>query len=171
MSKANATPRQFAVLIPILLVDAEDCVLLTKRPDTLERYAGQVCLPGGERNESDRNLEETALRETYEEVGIPASHIEIFRELGWQQTSRFDRVKPFVGHVQTPCPIVADPGEVEHVFYLKVASITPDLFRVKGQWRDPEGKEHAVHTFDHEGYEVWGLTARILREAFLSSCA
>jgi 8-oxo-dGTP pyrophosphatase MutT (NUDIX family) len=168
MSGTNVTPRQFAVLIPVLVVDANECVLLTKRPDSLARYAGQVCLPGGERDPRDRTLEETALRETYEEVGIPAEYIEIFRELGWHQTSRLDRVKPFVGRVRTPCPITADPREVEHIFYLKVASITRDLFRVRGQWRDHEGNEHTIYTFDHEGYEVWGLTARILREAFLS---
>jgi len=169
MSTANVAPREFAVLIPILAVDAEECVLLTKRPDSLLRYAGQVCLPGGERDRGDRSLAETALRETYEEVGIPANHIEIFRELGWHQTSRLDRVKPFVGRVRTPCPIAADPREVERVFYLKVASITPELFRVRGHWQDQQGNEHTIHTFDHEGYEVWGLTARILREAFLSS--
>lgn len=164
---ASGTPREFAVLIPILLFDAEECVLLTKRPDTLGRYAGQVCLPGGERTQDDQSLEETALRETYEEVGIPANHIEIFRELRWHKTSLLDRVKPFLGRIRTPCPIVADPREVERVFYLKVASITPDLFGVRGHWRDQEGNEHTIHTFDHEGYEVWGLTARILREAFL----
>lgn len=159
--------KEFAVLVPLLEHEGEECVLLTKRPDTLARYSGQVCLPGGERDPTDRDLRETALREALEEVGIPPERVEDLRELGWHQTSLLHRVKPFVGRIQGPCVIRPDPREVERVLYLKVKEIIPALFRVRGRWRGPDGGEQDVHTFDLDGLEVWGLTARILREAFL----
>ncbi len=166
-STADSQMREFAVLIPVLSHEGEDCVLLTKRPDSLDRYAGQVCLPGGERDAGDRTLEETALREAHEEVGIPPDHVTILRELGWHQTSLLHRVKPFVGRVRTPCPIVPDEREVERVLYLRLEAVAPGLFRERGRWKGPDGREHTIYTFDLDGCEVWGLTARILREAFV----
>ena len=166
-STASSPPREFAVLVPIVVHEGEECVLLTKRPENLDRYAGQVSLPGGERDPLDKDLKETALRETREEVGIPPERVEILRELGWHETSLLHRVKPFVGRVRVPCSIVPDPLEVERILYLKTRDITRDLFKVRGRWVSPGGLERTVYTFRLDGCEVWGLTARILREAFV----
>ena len=169
MTDKTASPRsrEFAVLVPILEHEGNECVLLTKRPDTLARYAGQVCLPGGERDPVDATLEDTALRETWEEVGIPRDRVTLLRELGWHRTSVDHRVKPFVGRIAAPYELRPDPREVERVLFVPTALITPDLFRVRGAWVGPDGREHTVHTFPWDGYEIWGLTARILQEAFL----
>lgn len=170
---ANATaslqPREFAVLVPILLHDGVESVLLTKRPDGIGRYAGQVCFPGGAREAEDATLEDTALRETLEEVGIPRQSIRLERELGWHQTSLLHRVKPFVGRIASPWELHPDAREVERVLFVPVARITPELFEVRGFWQGPDGRDHAVHTFPWDGCEVWGLTARILRDAFLAT--
>lgn len=159
--------REFAVLVPILEKDGEEQVLLTKRPDTLARYSGQVCFPGGERDPGDSSLEDTALRETWEEVGIPRERVTLLRALDWHMTAALHRVKPFVGRVAAPWELRTDPGEVERVLFLPVRLITQDLFRLRGSWRGPDGVDHDVHTFPWEGCEVWGLTARILRDTFL----
>jgi len=164
---ADTQEREFAVLVPVLLHEGREHVLLTKRPDGIGRYAGQVCLPGGARDPGDATLEETALRETFEEVGILRAQVTIERELGWHQTSVLHRVKPFVGRIASPWTLRPDPGEVERVLLLPVARITPELFQIRGRWSGPDGREHTVHTFPWEDCEVWGLTARILREAFL----
>lgn len=171
MKKDAADSRllEFAVLVLRLEHEGEECVLLTKRPDTIGRYAGQVCLPGGERDPEDRSLEETALRENWEEVGIPRDRVHIERELGWHQTSLLHRVKGFVGRLDGPCEVKPEAREVERVLYLPVKIVTPDLFRLRGMWTGHDGCEHEVHTFQLDGCEVWGLTARILREAFLGS--
>ncbi|MBI4605506.1 MAG: CoA pyrophosphatase [Planctomycetes bacterium] len=171
--EASPTPgsraREFAVLVPILHREGEDVVLLTKRPEGLERYAGQVCLPGGERDPRDASLLETALREAQEEVGIPPERVEVLRELGWHESRLLHRVKPFVGRVRAPCPIATDPREVERVLYLPVRRITAELFEERGRWVGPDGEERVVYTFQLEGCEVWGLTARVLREAFVGA--
>ena len=58
--------------------------------------------------------------------------------------------------------------EVERVLYLPLALLRGDPFRVRGTWVDPSGLTRATYTFQFEGLEVWGLTARILRECFIS---
>lgn len=166
---AQSPAREFAVLVPILDHEGEECVLLTQRSGTIGRYAGQVCLPGGERDPEDATLEDTALRETWEEVGILRDRVTIIRELAWHLSSVLHRVKPFVGHVHKPYELRPNPREVERIIFVPTAMITPALFRIRGTWKGPDGHEHAVHTFPWDGCEVWGLTARILREAFLKT--
>lgn len=166
---APPRPREFAVLVPIVVHLGGEHVLLTKRPDSLERYAGQICLPGGERDPADRDLRETALRETHEEVGIPPDRVAILRELGWHETSLLHRVKPFVGRVASPVTLAPDAREVERILYLPLAKVTAELFRERGRWVSPGGEERTIYTFQLDGCEVWGLTARILRDAFVPS--
>ena len=72
---------EFAVLVPLLDHEGERCVLLTKRPENMVRYAGQVSLPGGAREPGDSDLKATALRETHEEVGIPPTAVSVVAEL------------------------------------------------------------------------------------------
>ena len=143
---------------------------MTKRPETLKRYAGQVSLPGGAREPGDRDLRETALRETHEEVGIPPSAVTIIEELDWHETTLGHRIKPFVGRVEMSAAeqVVADPHEVERVLYLPVARVTPELFNTRSHWSDRQGRQHPVLTFELDGFEVWGLTARVLQSAFVA---
>ena len=157
-------PREFAVLVPFLDHAGERCILLTKRPQGQGPYAGQVSLPGGAREAKDASLLETALREAEEEVGIPRGHVEVRRELDWHETRLGHRVKPFVAEVRTPCPLRLEPREVEKVLYLPARRLEPALFALRGTWRDAAGRERPIYTFDLDGCEVWGLTARILRD-------
>jgi len=156
--------RQAAVLVPYIRHRGEDSILLIRRPETMSSYAGQVAFPGGSREPDDDSLEQTALRETEEEVGIPPESVQVLRELGWHETTLSHRVKPFVGRVAEGCRLQPDPREVERLLFLPTRRLTPDLFGLRGLWEDPRGQEHEIYTFELDGCEVWGLTARILRE-------
>lgn len=160
---------EYAVLIPILPRAEGEAVVLTCRPASLRSYSGQVCLPGGRRGLGDTSLAATALREAQEEIGLSPQDVEVTRELGWHQTLLSHRVKAFVGRVLRPVTLRPNPSEVEALLYLPVASISPELFEVRGGWTAADGQRHVVHTFELEGREVWGLTARILREAFVGA--
>ncbi len=161
--------REFAVLIPIFDHGASGgrspSVLLTKRPEDLARYSGQVCLPGGAREAGDVDLVATALRETTEEVGIPACGIEIIDELDWFETLSGDRVKPFAGRVRADYEIRPSPREVERVLYIDIAFLRQDPFEIRGTL--PTRPDEPIYTFDCDGLEIWGLTARILRHYFV----
>jgi 8-oxo-dGTP pyrophosphatase MutT (NUDIX family) len=152
------------VLVAILEHGGEECVLLTKRPDTLGRYAGQVSFPGGEWDEADADLSDTAIREAGEEVGIGPERITLLAELPWRSTTIGHRVKPFLARV-APGPLEPHPAEVERILYLPVSVLKSDPFRLR-TWTDPQGNERTTWSFTFEGLEIWGLTARILREHF-----
>jgi len=113
----SGAPRtEFAVLVPLIdyvrpsgsSAAAEECVLLTKRPETLPHYAGQVSFPGGGRDLEDADLAATAIREAGEEVGIGPERIKILGELPWQCTSLGHRVRPFLASV-APGPVSRTP--------------------------------------------------------------
>ena len=72
--------------------------MFTKRRDDLKRHAGEISFPGGRREPQDADLTTTALRETYEEIGLPPEAVEIVGAL--PPTTTFVpnyAVYPFVG--------------------------------------------------------------------------
>jgi 8-oxo-dGTP pyrophosphatase MutT (NUDIX family) len=156
---------EFAVLVAILDHGGQECILLTKRPDSLPQYSGQVCFPGGARDPLDLDLAATAVREAGEEVGIGPERIKLLCELPQQATALGHRVKPFLARV-APGPIVPNPLEVERVLYVPLSHLKADPFKLRA-FAAGRGKPRSTYTFQFEGCEVWGLTARILREHFV----
>ena len=154
---------EFAVLVPLLQHEGEECILLTKRPESLSRYAGHVAFPGGGREAADVDLAGTALRETEEEVGLQGDRVEIVRELGEFETLREHRVVAYLGRVASPWSLRLNRAEVDFVLYLPRRRLRRDLFEVRGTFHDRHGVEQTIYTFDLDGHEVWGLTARILK--------
>ncbi|MEL6823605.1 MAG: CoA pyrophosphatase, partial [Calditrichota bacterium] len=70
-----------AVTIPLFEKNGEAYMLLTLRADTVEHHKGQVSFPGGAWEPQDASMEETALRETDEEVGIPSAMTQVLGQL------------------------------------------------------------------------------------------
>ncbi len=156
---------EYAVLVGIIEHEGEDCIILTKRLETLPEYSGHVSLPGGARDPEDRDLFATAVREAGEEVGIAPERIALEAELPLESTSLGHRVKPYLARVQ-PGPLVSNPREVERILLLPLALLKSDPFGTRS-WQDPTGKARTTYTFQFEGLEIWGLTARILRQCFI----
>ena len=143
-------------------------MLLCVRPEReSDTFSGQVCFPGGAREPEDDSLSACALRETHEELGIAPERVELLAELDWHRTGLGHRVKPFAGRVDPDTPLRLNPNEVQTTLELPTDRIVEDLFQVRGQATAPDGRVHKIHTFDLDGHEVWGLTARILRAYFL----
>lgn len=155
---------EFAVLVPVIEFGGRDHVLLTKRPEALARYSGQVSFPGGARDPGDRDLKATAIREAGEEVGISPDRITVTAELPWYSTTLGHRVKPFLARV-APGPVRPSPEEVERILYLPLDLFDVDPFGVR-TFRDRTGALRTTLTLCFDGLEIWGLTARILRGCF-----
>ncbi|KHJ90992.1 hydrolase, NUDIX family [Oesophagostomum dentatum] len=68
------------VLVPLLVVNSKLSVLFTKRSIHLKQHRGEVCFPGG-KMESEETAEETALRETHEEIGLDPKSVEVWGRL------------------------------------------------------------------------------------------
>ncbi|XP_031470861.1 peroxisomal coenzyme A diphosphatase NUDT7 isoform X3 [Phasianus colchicus] len=73
--------RKASVLLPLLLRDGALCLLLTVRSMQMRRSPGEVCFPGGKREEMDKDEIDTALREAKEEVGLQPEKVEVICRL------------------------------------------------------------------------------------------
>ncbi|NNG07593.1 MAG: CoA pyrophosphatase, partial [Desulfobacteraceae bacterium] len=92
-----------AVLFPLFSANGEYGVLFTQRTQTVENHKGQISFPGGAVEAEDGSLEETALREAHEEVGLLSNDVEILGQLDDTTTVvSYFVVHPFVGVIPYP---------------------------------------------------------------------
>jgi 8-oxo-dGTP pyrophosphatase MutT (NUDIX family) len=154
--------REAAVLMPIFELQNEYHFLLTRRTDEVETHKGQISFPGGMREDSE-DLLRTALRETYEEVGIEESQIEPLGRFHDYISITGFRVTTFAGFIQAPFTTMPHAREVAEVIHVPFRIfLDPSLVRVeKSPWIN---REVNVYYYTFGNYQIWGLTARIIRE-------
>ena len=151
-----------AVLIAVQNVDGVPHVILTERASTLKHHAGQVAFPGGKRDAQDINLEQTALREADEEIGLAADNVQVLGCMPSHETITGFSITPVLGLVRDAFEPRIDPNEVAEVFLCPLAHVTDSAnFSVQGRrWRR---QQRYYHTVPYGPYYIWGATAQILR--------
>lgn len=150
-----------AVMIPILEAD-RPAILFTRRTEDVRHHKGEISFPGGARHAEDPSLVLTALRETEEELGIPAEDFEVQGRLSWEHSivSGFV-VLPFVGTLARRPELRPNPVEVAEVLELEVAALAEAERLERRQW---QGAAYDTFVYEVDGRIVWGLTGRILHE-------
>ncbi len=150
-----------AVLMP--LIDHADgmTVLLTQRTAHLSAHAGQISFPGGRFEAGDGTPENTALRETEEEIGLTRAHIEVLGRLGVRETGTGYRVVPVVGVITPPFPVTPDPHEVAEVFEVPLSFVL-DPANHRFETRIMSGVQRQFYSVQYGNYYIWGLTVRLL---------
>ena len=125
IAKRNAAGKvtKAAVLIPLLLKEDGLWVLLTQRTNHLRDHAGQISFPGGRMDSEDRSPNDTALRESEEEIGLDPKRVEIIGHLPQYLTVSGYSVTPVVGLVQAQAEYVLDEFEVADVFEVPLSLI------------------------------------------------
>lgn len=153
--------RRAAVFIPIMQIDHQWHILLTKRSDTLIEHRGQVAFPGGAQEMQDKDLHQTALREMQEEIGVQPQDVHVFGHLGDMPIITGYLVRPFVGEIPWPYPLNICNDEVQSVFYVPLEWLADPKNR-KSEYRSYAGREFPVVLFDHyDGYQLWGASAEM----------
>lgn len=172
---------EFAVLVP--LVERPDGLFLLYevRSAHLRHHAAEVCFPGG-RMEPGETPEQCALRETREEIGITAEHIELLGRLDFLHLRSEGLMHPVLARVETTAveAICCQPAEVENTFLVSVdwlVSHPPKIYRYElkpmvgddfpyhlvgsapaYRWR---GGQMEVPVYEGLPHPLWGLTGRI----------
>ena len=159
-------PRLGAVLILLYCADDDLHVVLTQRPEYDGVHAGQVSCPGG-RHEPPESLGQTALRETYEEIGIPPADVELLGQLTslYVMPSDFE-VHPFVGRytgVGRPS-FIPDTREVAAILEVPLRLLLDPATRAEEEMEQRGGLRLPVPFFRVGEHRVWGATAMILSE-------
>lgn len=152
-----------SVLLLLFAEKNELFVCLIKRPSNMKHHAGQVALPGG-RHEPGETPLETALRETWEEIGITADKIEIMGSLSelFVDVSGF-LIHPFVGWLEEKPSFKTNPAEVEKTILFPLLKFMNNLEETELETVSGKLK---VPCFHFEGEIIWGATAMILSEFY-----
>lgn len=160
--------KESGVLALLFPIDEELNLLLIKRTEDGRAHSGQIGFPGGRREKQDTNLQTTALRETFEEVGVASSDIEVLGALSSLYIPvSYSNVFPFVGYTPSRPDYTLSHDEVQHTLEVPIKELfNPDIKSIKSirpsafphitikapvyQW----GKEHTI----------WGATAMMISE-------
>lgn len=140
--------------------------LLMERTEDGGAHSGQVSFPGGKKDSIDSNLQETALRETFEEVGIPNHSIQVIGGLTevYIPVSNF-LVQPYVGIIEKGFELKLSKAEVKTVFYFSVNELlNPNNKQLETIQNHKGVKMNNIPCFILNERKVWGATAVILNE-------
>ncbi len=156
-----AQGREAAVLMPFRPVPGGPPTLtFTKRRDDLPSHAGQISFPGGSSDPEDADHVATALREAHEEVAIPPQSVEVIGALEPMSTVVSDfAVYPIAGVIPEDLVLTPNPGEVDHVFEVDIATLV--AVREKRELQRA-GMTFTTEAFDTEHGLIWGVTGYIL---------
>jgi 8-oxo-dGTP pyrophosphatase MutT (NUDIX family) len=156
-------PVPAAVLLPLFLKNDEIHLLFTKRTPQLTHHSGEISFPGGRAEASDADSAATALRETWEEIGVQPQDVEVLGELDDVHSLHNYRVTPVVGIFPAGYQLAINDAEIERIIEVPLSHFgLPGVYRTEDwQW---QGKRRAMHFYMHGEDEIWGLTARILKQ-------
>ena len=174
---------RYAVLVPLVEREGEVYVLYEVRAATMRRQPGEVCFPGGH-IEGEESPECCALRETWEELGIPAEDIQILGRLDFIAHRANFIMYPILARVSAQAVerMNPNPAEVGETFMVPVSHLlnnppqeytyslipsTPEdfpyeLIGIPRTYRWQRGGEN-VPIYPWQGHAIWGLTGRITR--------
>ncbi|HEU5370246.1 MAG TPA: CoA pyrophosphatase [Ktedonobacterales bacterium] len=152
-----------AVLAPLYLRAGRPHLLFTRRAATLNAHSGEMSFPGGSHEPGDGALEQTALREALEEIGLASERVLLLGTLEPVVTvvSNFTII-PFVGLLPDgPGLLHPNPYEVAEIIEAPLAALADPAIFHSEEWVRA-GQPHTVYFFDYGPHRIWGATARML---------
>jgi 8-oxo-dGTP pyrophosphatase MutT (NUDIX family) len=151
-----------AVLVPLYVSGGELHAVFTKRRDDMRSHAGEISFPGGRQDEGDPDLQSTAVREAYEEIGLLPEAVEILGALQPTPTIATGySVYPFVGLIEPGSRWTLSAREVAEVLELPLHGLVAGYGRRQLVRR---GVPIRTDTYVVGEHLIWGATARILAD-------
>ncbi|MDP8907310.1 MAG: CoA pyrophosphatase [Thermoproteota archaeon] len=150
-----------SVLVIIHFPEKIPSVILTKRSSFLTNHSGEISFPGGKFSSNDKTILDTAIRETYEEIGIVVDKKKVIGCLQptYTYTSKI-LIYPFVALEEKISDNLKPNVEVEQIISLPIEK----LMRSFSEDELHSTKKYRMFKFLVEEYIIWGATARILKD-------
>lgn len=138
-------------------------IVLTVRTQTVEHHKGQISFPGGVFESHDSSLEETALRETHEEIGLKREFIEIIGELPEVPTvaTRF-RVTPYIGLVREYPEFEPNAHEIGEILLVPLYHLLDATNSVLETY-ERNGMNFKIRAYHFNSHRIWGATGSMLQ--------
>lgn len=152
-----------AVLLPLVERPTGLHLLLTRRSTQLRHHPGQISFPGGRQDPEDENLIQTALRETHEELGIPASQIRVIGSLTPLNTISLYDVLPVLAQVDANYRLTLSPDEVEQAFEVPLSHLLNPAHHI-ALTLPRAGRSHTIYWIPWQDSFIWGATASMIRQ-------
>lgn len=155
--------KRAAVLVPAFFKENELYIVFTKRSQTVMYHKGEISFPGGAFSTEDKDLSETALRESWEEIGIKPKDVKIIGELDTTETLTSNYViKPYVGLIPYPYEFTKSVAEIDEIFLIPLADLMNKNKCESGYWEE-DGLDD-IYSYRYGGEVIWGATAIILNQ-------
>ena len=152
-----------AVLLPLLQTPQGLELVFTRRSRQLRHHPGQVSFPGGRMDATDPSLWHTALRESWEEIGLKPELCQPLAQLQAQHTISGFALTPFIGLIAGQPHFTLNPAEVEEVFQVPLDYLLDlrhhHVFALRRQ-----GHHHEVVFIRWQGLWIWGITATVIHQ-------
>ena len=163
--------KKSAILIPIYPKTKSFQILMTARSKKLNHHRGEMSFPGGKFDSlTDITLKDTALRETYEEIGIPKSNIEVLGSLDDFPTFTGYTIRPFIGLIKNSEEIdfKINHNEVSDLVQIPIEFLVRENLFTEIPFSNKSGKKIYVLSFNYidpitkKKFTIWGASAHIL---------
>ncbi len=143
------------------------CFTLILRNEYNGVHSNQISLPGGNYEKNDKNIFDTALRETNEEIGVDANVVKLIRKLQnvYVPPSNYD-ISPFMVYTENEVKFIRDENEVKEIINVDLEQLLIDgnIEKTKGSKISNRYLNTLVPAYKLNGFFVWGATAMILSE-------
>lgn len=158
-------PRKAAVLMLLYPKNSLTHLVLIVRNTYPGVHSSQIAFPGGKVETSDASLQQTALRETWEEIGIDPEKINVVRSFSdvYIPPSNF-LVYPFLGFCTEELIFIPDPSEVAGILEVSLSDFLDEKNVKSKQMTTSYTQETTVPVFIMGEHVVWGATAMMLSE-------
>ncbi len=166
--KRRLTPAEDSLYSAVNLITFFDndkfSFILIKRTNNLQHHSGQIALPGGQFDKTDNDLLTTAIRETYEEIGIRQTKDNFIGKLSpvFIEVSNF-LVQPFVSFLYQKPKIKINETEVKKIYITNARDFLSDNNIFTGKIK-LQNKCIIAPYFKLHNEKVWGATAMMLYE-------
>ncbi len=154
--------KRAAVLVPLFERNGELHVMFTKRTNEVEHHKGQVSFPGGAMDETDTTIIETALQEAEEEIGLSRNTVYVLGVHNDFCTPSGFCITPVIAFLPFLPSFSINTTEVSELFDVPL-SFFLNSRNERVERRGRTGKVTNVYFYRYGNYEIWGVTAAILR--------
>ncbi|MCW3124718.1 MAG: putative hydrolase [Bacteroidetes bacterium] len=159
------SPKIGGVLLLINPREEGSSIIFTLRKEYKGTHSGQMSFPGGKQEAADIDITYTALRETYEEIGVPVEDIQVIGKLSelYIPPSNF-LVYPTVGVLKQETIFVKQENEVEEIIEIPLSFFLDDQNRTTTKIKIMGNSEVEVPAYVYGKYVIWGATAIMMSE-------